>query len=209
MPWEMLNKQREGRERKPHSRVTGESHSEGGRAGGTRASFAPRCLRIKRLERHPKPWVTHSTAEETAPGGRVTGSESHGLCAREEPSRSWAAWPQETLWSFLVSGLLFIQPSVRIWPPKPFSPSSTCFLLFFKATPSVALSSLPSLSPQPDTRPRSAHAWLRSGVTSAKRSFLTIRSQMPTYVLPDPVIFLFWNLSLSDCILLSDSPTGR
>lgn len=154
MPWEMLNKQREGRERKPHSRVTGESHGEGGRAGGSRASFAPRCLRIKRLERHPKPWVTHSTAEETAPGGRVTGSESHGLCTREEPSRSWAAWPQETLWSFLVSGLLSIQPSVRIWPPKPFSPSSTCFLLFFKATPSVALSSLPSLSPQPDTRPR-------------------------------------------------------
>lgn len=154
MPWEMLNKQREGRERKPHSRVTRESHGEGGRAGGTRASFAPRCLRIKRLERHPKPWVTHSTAEETAPGGRVTGSESHGLCAREEPSRSWAAWPQETLWSFLVSGLLSIQPSVRIWPPKPFSPSSTCFLLFFKATPFVALSSLPSLSPQPDTRPR-------------------------------------------------------
>lgn len=154
MPWEMLNKQREGRERKPHSRVTRESHGEGGRAGGSRASFAPRCLRIKRLERHPKPWVTHLTAEETAPGGRVTGSESHGLCAREEPSRSWAAWPQETLWSFLVSGLLSIQPSVRIWPPKPFSPSSTCFLLFFKATPSVALSSLPSLSPQPDTRPR-------------------------------------------------------
>lgn len=154
MPWEMLNKQREGRERKPHSRVTRESHGEGGRAGGTRASFAPRCLRIKRLERHPKPWVTHLTAEETAPRGRVTGSESHGLYTREEPSRSWAAWPQETLWSFLVSGLLSIQPSVRIWPPKPFSPSSTCFLLFFKATPSVALSSLPSLSPQPDTRPR-------------------------------------------------------
>lgn len=162
------------RKETPQSGHGGESHGEGGRTGGSRASFAPRCLRIKRLERHPKPWVTHSTAEETAPGGHVTGSESHSLYTREEPSRSWAAWPQETLWSFLVSGLLSIQPSVRIWPPKPFSPSSTCFLLFFKATPSVALSSLPSLSPQPDTRPQSAHAWLSSGVTSAKRSFLTI-----------------------------------
>lgn len=88
----------------------------------------------------------------------------------------------DTLWNFLVSEL---QPSVVIQPLKPFNPSCVCFLLFFKGTPSVTLSSLPLLSPQPDTRPRSAHAWLRSGVTSAKRSCLTIdhRCQRTCYLI--------------------------
>lgn len=96
MQWEMLNEQREGRERKPHTRVTRESHGGDRRACSTAASCSPRCLRLKCLERHPKPWVTHSTAEETDSGGCVMGLESHSLCTRVEPSRSWVAWPQET-----------------------------------------------------------------------------------------------------------------